>query len=140
MTLFWDCLLHLSVLYVYQIIIFNPIRMNIYLHSLVVILCTCTRIPFFSIYTFIRGRVPLFCLTEKGGTCLLAMVNRITPILKGQDHSGPSPTWLSWGRLMHFPAVPPTDPDLTVTVPAYVPEADCRVELFVTAVAPLGVS
>ncbi len=109
-----DCLLHLSVLYVSQLTNFNPNFMNIYLHSLVVILCTCTRIPLFSIYTFIRSRVPLFRLTEKGGTCLLAMVNRITPILKGQDHSGPSPTWLSWGRLMHFPVVPPTDPDFTV--------------------------
>ncbi len=49
-----DCLLHLSVLYVYQLIILNPNLMNIYLDGLVVILCTCTRIPP-SVFTHLYG-------------------------------------------------------------------------------------
>ncbi len=108
-----DCLLHLSVLYVYQLIIFNPNR-TIYL-------CAQPSGNFMYIYAYTllifthyyTCRVPLFCLTEKGGTRLLAVVNCVAPIFQGKDHSGPSPTWLSWGRLMHLPSVSPTDPDLT---------------------------
>jgi hypothetical protein len=49
-----DCLLHLSVLYVYSLIVFNPNPINIYLHSLVVILCTCT-VHLFSVFTHLYG-------------------------------------------------------------------------------------
>ncbi len=64
------------------------------------------------LHNIIHAGYHYFQLAEKGGTRLLAVVNCIAPILQGKDHSGPSPTWLSWGGLMHLPSIPSADPNL----------------------------
>ncbi len=76
-----DCLLHLSLLYAHLLIILNPNR-KIHLCTALWLFYVSVLVYPFSIFThYYTYRVPLIYLTEKGGTRLLAVINRITPIL-----------------------------------------------------------